>query len=457
MQVCHLELRLLLANPRSSPDPPTMSEQPLTVAALTQRIAASLEDFGPLSVIGELSQVKVAPSGHLYATLKDPDAVISLVMWRSQVIRQARMPKDGERVVVRGSLSVYGPRGQYQLTASRISAVGAGDLAARLELLKQKLAAEGLFAEDRKRPLPYLPRAVGLATASGSAALADLLHSIQNRFPTMPVVVAPCLVQGDRAATDIVAALRRLAAHPEVDVIIAGRGGGSLEDLWAFNEEAVVRAIAACPLPVVSAVGHETDWTLADLVADVRAKTPTAAGELVVPELAALIDQIEDRSLLLDRLIDGAMADARARLASLAAHRALAGPGHRLAIWTQRHDELSARLAGVIDQLSDDARTRCVHLSERLKAAAPLAPLRAARERLAANAARLNALSPLAVIGRGYAVVRDAHGRIVRRIDQAPAGSQIQARVEDGWLSAEVLRGQRGGLGEVGDLDGPQG
>ncbi len=456
-----------------------MSEQPLTVAALTQRIAASLEDFGPLSVIGELSQVKVAPSGHLYATLKDADAVISLVMWRSQVIRQARMPKDGERVVVRGSLSVYGPRGQYQLTASRISAVGAGDLAARLEQLKQKLAAEGLFDDERKRPLPYLPRAVGIATAAGSAALADLLHSIRSRFPTMPVVVAPCLVQGERAAADIVAALRRLAAHPEVDLIIAGRGGGSLEDLWAFNEEAVVRAIAACPLPVVSAVGHETDWTLADLVADVRAKTPTAAGELVVPELAALVDQIEDRSLLLDRLIDGALADARARLESLAAHRALAGPGHRLAIWTQRHDELAGRLDAVLEKTTQDARLRCTHAGARLAAAAPVALLRAARERLdrhahlltvgsdrhlahagerlAASAARLNALSPLAVIGRGYAVVRDAHGRIVRRIDQAPAGSQIQARVEDGWLSAEVLRGQRGGLGEVSDLDGPQG
>jgi len=206
-------------------------ERPLSVSALTRRITLTLEDFGPLLVQGELSQVKVAPSGHLYATLKDQEAVISLVMWRSAVVRQSALPKEGEQVVVRGSLSVYGPRGQYQLTATRISPVGIGDLAARFAALKVKLEAEGLFAEERKRPLPLLPRAVGLATASGSAALADLLHSLRTRFPAMPIVVAPCIVQGAQAVPTIVAALRRLDAHPEVDVIIVGRSGSSIEDL----------------------------------------------------------------------------------------------------------------------------------------------------------------------------------------------------------------------------------
>ena len=220
------------------------AERPLTVAALTQRIGDALGDFGTVAVQGELSQAKVAPSGHFYATLKDSEALIGLVMWRSTAVRQGPLPKEGTQVVVRGNLSVYGPRGQYQLTATRIEAVGAGDLAGRLAAVKAKLLAEGLFDEERKRPLPFLPRAVGLATAGGSAALADLVHSIRTRFPHMPIVHAPCLVQGQQAVPSIIAALARLGRQPEVDVIICGRGGGSLEDLWAFNEEAVVRAIA---------------------------------------------------------------------------------------------------------------------------------------------------------------------------------------------------------------------
>jgi exodeoxyribonuclease VII large subunit len=413
-------------------------------------------------VQGELVQAKVAPSGHLYATLKDHAAVIGLVMWRSQVVRNGTMPREGEQVVVRGALSVYAPRGQYQLVATRIASVGQGDLAARFEALKARLLAEGLFDEERKVELPRLPRAVGLATASGSAALADLLHSIRSRFPRMPVVLAPCLVQGPAAAVQIADALERLDHHPEVDVIVVGRGGGSLEDLWAFNEEVVVRAIAACRTPVVSAVGHETDNTLSDLVADVRAKTPTAAGELVVPVWSDLEEQLLTARRLLDAAIDARLAEIRARLEAMASHRALAGPGHQVALRRQRLDELLARLDEQIDgRLAQDARAVSV-LTLRLDHAGPAPRLGAAGERLArdeqtlaaamaraieghgnrlaAAAGRLEALSPLGVIARGYSVVRRSDAVLVRRLDQAPPGTLIDARVSDGWIHASVLR-----------------
>ncbi len=451
-------------------NPAVPEERPLSVAALTKRIALTLEDFGPLLVQGELSQVKVAPSGHLYATLKDEEAIISVVMWRSSVVRQAALPREGEQVVVRGTLSVYGPRGQYQFTATRINPLGIGDLAARFAALKAKLTEEGLFDDERKRPLPLLPRAVGLATASGSAALADMLHSLRARFPAMPIVVAPCLVQGNQAVATIVAALRRLDAHPEVDVIIVGRGGGSIEDLWAFNEEAVVRAIAACSKPVVSAVGHETDTTLADFVADIRAKTPTAAGELVVPVQAELDAALSEYRLQLDRAMDQLLDEASERVRSFANHRALATPAHQVAMRQQRLDELSEQLDHSATALMAERVVDLNLLSVRLAHASPQRRIDSAheslvqhvhhldraidqhhaqaQERLAAAAGRLDALSPLAVISRGYSVVRTSAGALVRRADQVAIGDTIEARMPDGWLTAHVIGTRPQRLGE---------
>ena len=445
-------------------------ERPLSVAQLTRRITLTLEDFGPLLVQGELSQLRIAPSGHLYATLKDDDAVISLVMWRSSVIRQSDKPKEGDQVIVKGSLSVYGPRGQYQLTATRISPVGLGDLAARFAALKAKLTEEGLFDEERKKPLPLLPRAVGIATATGSAALADMLHSLQERFPSMPIVHAPCVVQGTQAVAAIVAALQALDAHPEVDVIIVGRGGGSIEDLWAFNEEAVVRAIFACRKPVVSAVGHETDTTLADFVADVRAKTPTAAGELVVPVEAELHSMLDEYRLRLDRAIDGLVDEAKERLQALASHRALSTPKHHVAMRLQRLDELQLRLDDTANALIADRVSDLTLMSVRLRHVGPERRittaneslrqhqraldrainhrLQAGQERLISTVARLDALSPLAVISRGYSVVRTADGALVRRTDQVSTGTTIEARMPDGWLTATVIAKRPQRLGE---------
>jgi exodeoxyribonuclease VII large subunit len=439
---------------------PRDPERPLTVSALSRRITLTLEDLGPLLVHGELSQVKVHPSGHLYATLRDREAVVSLVMWRSQLVRNGPIPKEGEQVAVRGALSVYAPRGQYQLLATKISPLGAGDLAARFEALKAKLDAEGLFAEARKRPLPLLPRAVGVATAAGSAALADILHSLRERFPAMPIVHAPCQVQGPGAPASVVAALAALAGHGDIDVIIVGRGGGSKEDLAAFNDEGVVRAIAACPIPVISAVGHETDTSLADLAADVRAKTPTAAGELAVPQSAELKAHLQAGRAALDRAIDGHLGAHADRLRAFALHRALAHPRHRVELLQRRNDELAAALDQAMGAFADAAGARLERLALRLHAHHPAQRLAARGDRLAAGAhalaaamdrrleaagtriagaaARLHALSPLAVVARGYSILRTPDGAVVRRIGQAPPGTAVEARVGDGWLHATV-------------------
>lgn len=391
-----------------------MEDRPLTVAMLTRRIAASLDGLNPVLVQGELSQAKVFSSGHWYATLKDSEAVVGLVMWRSTVVRHGPLPKEGERVVVKGRLEVYGQRGQYQIIATRIASAGQGDLAARFAALKERLAAEGLFAEERKRPLPLLPRAVGIATAAGSAALADIISSLRRRFPAMPIIHAPCLVQGEAAAASIVAALERLQRHPEVEVIICGRGGGSLEDLWAFNEESVVRAIAACARPVISAVGHETDVTLADFAADLRAKTPTEAGEVAVPVAEELRLMLAEGRRRLTAGIGQRIDASRQRLAGLLRHRALQTPQHQVELRRQRLDERRAALDAVCDRRLAECRSR-----------------------LGAAAASLDALSPLAVLGRGFSVLRSG-GRVLRRCAEAPPGTAIEARLCDGWLDAKV-------------------
>lgn len=436
-------------------------ERPLSVSVLTRKIDNTLAEFGPLLVQGELSQVKISANGHLYATLKDSAASISAVMWRSTVVRQKQLPEAGTEVLVRGSLSVYGPRGQYQLTASSIRPVGHGDLAAALEELRQRLEAEGLFDPEHKQHLPFLPRAVGIVTASGSAALADMLHGLAARFPDMRIIHAPAQVQGRQAKNEICAALAALDRHPDVDVIICGRGGGSLEDLWNFNDEMVVRAIWSCATPVVSAVGHETDVTLADLVADVRAKTPTAAADLVVPEQDALHEQIEGYQEHLQALLSERLSVLRQRWQALAAHRALSGPGHQLMMRYQRLDECAERLQTRMRQRLLDVRRRHQQHQQALRFSAPTRrcqrqraalqqhgallqrllqqQLKQRQQALAASAARLEALSPLAVLQRGYAVLQSATDqRIIHDAAQLHPGDLISARLAKGRIAAEV-------------------
>lgn len=434
--------------------------RPLTVAALTRRIQDCLAGLGGVLVQGELTQVKVATSGHLYATLKDGDAVVSVVMWRSSLVRNGQLPAEGSQVLVQGQVEVYAPRGSYQLIARSIRPIGAGELAARFEALKERLRGEGLFDPACKKPLPFLPRAVGIATAAGSAALADLLSGLRARFPALPIVLAPCRVQGAGAAADVVRALSLLTQHPLVDVIIVGRGGGSLEDLWAFNEEPLVRAVAACTTPVIAAIGHETDTTLCDLVADLRAKTPTMAAELAVPVAAELRQRVEDLREAATAAMLGMLRAARQRLDTLTSHRALAGPGYRLQSLQQRLDELSERLMAACRHRVDEANVRQRALARQLAAFSPSRRLaerqrelrqllararqlaqalsRGQQQRLEAAAGRLHALSPLAVLGRGYAMLRDEAGAVVASVAQATPGQRLRGQVQDGELQLRV-------------------
>ncbi|TVR18088.1 MAG: exodeoxyribonuclease VII large subunit, partial [Planctomycetota bacterium] len=423
----------------------------------------------------EISQPHQAASGHYYAALKDRDARISIVCWRSTALRLgARLPAEGEEVVAIGQLSVYGPRGQYQLVVKRFQTVGQGDLAAQFEALKARLLHEGLFAEEHKQALPFLPHGIGIATGADSAAEADILHSISTRFPSMLITQCPCLVQGAQAPESICASLQALDTDRDVAVIIVGRGGGSLEDLWAFNDERVVRAIAACRTPVVSAVGHETDITLADLVADVRAKTPTAAGELVVPVWDELQERLQELHDDLNRAVDTIAHHLENRLTSLSHHRALATPYHQLAMREQRLDELSSTLRKLghhkpqhaeehLQQLTQLLRRRHpspalaaagTHLSTQLRHLQRLATQRQQQleQRFIAAIRQLEALSPLAVVRRGYAVLQDDSGAIVRSISQSHSGTLLHARLSDGILSARVVASTQRRLGEVNDL-----
>ncbi len=384
------------------------------VLTVTQ-LGAALKDvlghqFGSLAVEGEVSRFTAARSGHWYFTLTDGRSSIQAAMFRGDNQRQDWRPRDGDAVVVMGRLDFYAPGGRTSLLARRMVPAGAGERQRALEALTHRLASEGLFATERKQALPVLPRAIGVATSPTGAALQDILNVLARRFPGLPVYLAPCRVQGAGCEREIAAALDLLGDHGRSDVVIVGRGGGSAEDLWGFNLEPVVRAIVRCPIPVVSAVGHETDQSLSDLAADLRAPTPSAAAELVVPELAALIGRLEE----LEARATGALArqlhTRRTRLERLR----LLHPGDRLAQVRRRHDELRTRLG----------RASARDLSDR-------------RARLGALGARLDALSPLAVLGRGYALAR-RDGAIVRRGQDLAPGDVLALTLAEGGARVVV-------------------
>jgi exodeoxyribonuclease VII large subunit len=363
----------------------------LTVSQLNQRVRETLDaQLGEFWVVGEISNFRVPPSGHFYFSLKDDRSQIGAVMFRSANQLLAYRPEDGMQVIARGRIGLYEVRGALQLYVEAMEPQGLGSLQLAFEQLKKRLAAEGLFAAGRKRPLPFLPRAVGIVTALTGAAIHDLLVVLRARLPGVRVVVRPVRVQGKEAPADIVRALAEISRVSEVDVLIVGRGGGSLEDLWAFNDERVARAIAAARVPVVSAVGHEIDVTIADLVADRRAPTPTAAAAMVVPDH-------RDLHAWLARMTSGLHAGAqrqirrqRERLSAQARH--LRDPRQVLRTLQLHLDELSERAVhGVITRL------------------------RLARQQLRGGAERLQALSPLAVLERGYSIARRADTALVIR------------------------------------------
>ena len=434
----------------------------LSVTQLTRRIKGLLEEEFPIVLVeGELSNVKGAASGHWYFNLKDSAAQVRCVMFRSAAASLRFRLEDGLQVIVRARVSVYEQRGEYQLQVLLVEPQGTGALQLAFEQLKRKLEAEGLFAAARKRPLPYLPRGIGIVTSPRGAAIRDMLHVLERRFAGMPVLIYPTPVQGPQAAAEIaagIAALNRLADAQKLDVLIVGRGGGSVEDLWAFNEEVLARAIAASALPVISAVGHETDFTIADFVADVRAPTPSAAAEIAVPSRLDLLAGVEG---LRSGLFGGLRRALDLRSERWQALRArLTSPDALIRQHAQRLDDLWDRVRAAGRARAERAGERLLSAREKLLMLRPerfhalhrrhvaeqegrlgpalLRHLAGLRERLAAQAGLLESLSPLAVLRRGYGAVRRADGRPVRGVADVRRGDALSVRLADGELAADV-------------------
>ena len=452
------------AAPPAHTSQPEPARRPLTVTELTARLRDTIEkQFYEVWVEGELSNCKVWNTGHLFFTLKDGASQVRGFMFRSTVRYLKFKPADGLRVVARGKMSVYEPKGEYQLVCEHLEPHGLGALQLAFDQLKKRLQEEGLFDAARKRPLPALPRKIGIVTSLDGAAIRDIINVLTRRHANVPIVIRPARVQGEGAALDIARGIKAIAHVPGVDVVIVGRGGGSIEDLWAFNEEIVARAIALCPVPVISAVGHETDTTIADFVADLRAPTPSAAAEIVV----AATDEFRSRIDRLRGRLRGA-ATARVQRLSRRAHAldsrpALAGFPGRVAMRGRDASELShglvrlmrarlvtrdRRLQQIRQQLAtydlgrrlEGIRTRLVGAEGRL-AGAVAGRRHRADAALRGSAARLVALSPLAVLGRGYAVCWNAdRTRVIRDAAQTSPGDRVRVTLGKGELQCEVQR-----------------
>lgn len=390
--------------------------EPLTVSELTGRIRGLLGDAFPRVLVqGQVSNLRAQRSGHLYFSLKDQDAQLPAAMWRSQASRLRFRPEDGQEVVARGRIDVYPPHGRYQLVVDAMRPVGVGELHRRFQELGRRLSEEGLFDRERKRALPLLPRRVGVVTSPTSAALRDFLRIAWRRDPDCWITVHPVRVQGEAATAEIERALRAADASGRYDVLVTGRGGGSLEDLWCFNEEAVVRAVAACSTPVVTCVGHETDTTLADLAADARAATPSEAAELVFSERSVLRARCVELGTRLDRSAQARLDRARADVVALERSAALARPIERL-------ERMRERLDGLFER------------GER----ATTARLREARERIARVAAHLEAVSPTAVLARGYSITLAAGDRPLVDASGVDVGDEVVTRLARGSLRSRV-------------------
>jgi exodeoxyribonuclease VII large subunit len=453
------------AEPRAGSAPaPGSRTRPLTVAELNRSVQREIEDAHPaVWIVGEISNLNRYSSGHLYFTLKDRESEISSVMFAGSNRRLRFAPADGSEVLACGRPTVYIPRGRYQFIVEEMEPRGRGSLLEAFEALKQRLRAEGLFEPERKRPIPVLPRRVGVVTSPDGAAIRDILKVLRRRHAGVDVLVSPTRVQGEGAAEEIVAAIERIVRHGGVDVLIVGRGGGSIEDLWAFNEEIVARAIVASPIPVISAVGHETDVTIADFAADVRAATPSQAAEMVVASreelgerLRSLLARLEgaSRMTLVRARRSFELLDRRPGLGGFPA--LIAGHGQdlddlaarledslrgRLDGWTRLRRELAMRLAP--RHLLEVVRRRRDGAEEiRRRARAAIAALvRERRARLESVASLLRSLSPLNVLDRGYAICLDpARGSVVRSSDDVSAGDGVEVRLARGALDCRVTR-----------------
>lgn len=431
------------------------------VSELAEALRGLLEDSLPrMWVQGEVSNFSRPASGHWYFTLKDGGAQIRCAMFRNANFGIRPQPKDGDQVLVRGQVTLYPARGDLQLICEHLEPAGEGALLAAFERLKKKLAAEGLFDEALKRPLPALPRHIGVITSATGAALQDIRATLARRWPLATVWLYPVPVQGAEAPPALVRALAELPRLAPVDVVILARGGGSLEDLWAFNDEAVVRALRACAKPVVSGVGHEVDFTLADFAADLRATTPTAAAERVTPDIADWREHLDTLAENLRAAVEDGVERRRERLAQLATRLQALHPGRRLLERHQRLDELSERLLHAGGQLTARGGQRLSALTQRLGAASPQQRLPALRSRLehaqqrlllasqasqqqwsyrlGSATSRLQALNPLAVLARGYALATTADGRVATEATALAPGSRLEVRLARGAVTTVV-------------------
>jgi exodeoxyribonuclease VII large subunit len=441
------------------------SRRTYTVAELNAAVRAVLAaEFEDVWVSGELSGVKLAASSHYYFTLKERDSQVQCVAYRSAHRYWKFKPQDGMAVLARGRLDVYEPRGAYQLIVEKMEPQGHGALMFAFEQLKKKLAAEGLFDAARKRPLPRFPRRVGLVTSPRGAVVRDILHVLERRFPGLHIRLFPALVQGEGSVEEVCRGIDWFSRSGWAEVVIVARGGGSIEDLWTFNEEAVARAIAGCAVPVVSAVGHETDVTIADFVADLRAPTPSAAAEMIVCTREELTDRIEG---LRQKLLQGVryrIATLWRRIEQRGVQGALGLLHRSIGRKMQRIDELEFRMRERMRARLGEGRRRRRELEERVRHFDPRPRLAADRRRMDAArgaavqtmrlrlarrrgrleqlAGRLSQLSPLLVLERGYAIVAGADGAIVKDSAQAPAGSAIRVRLGKGRLEAGVTRSE---------------
>jgi exodeoxyribonuclease VII large subunit len=429
---------------------------------LTGLLRTSIEaQFSDIWLEGELSNLRAPGSGHVYCTLKDKASQIRAVLFRSTAVRLRFALQEGLHVIVRGRLTVYEPRGEYQIVLDTVEPKGIGALQLAFEQLKERLATEGLFDQDRKKSIPAFPRTVGVVTSLTGAAIRDILAVLRRRWPTLHILIAPVQVQGENAGRQIAEALIALNKLGSVDVIIVGRGGGSLEDLWSFNEEIVVRAIAGSHVPVVSAVGHEIDVTLADFVADLRAPTPSAAAEAVVPVLAETVERLRELKVRLGQVMLRHCAFERQRLD--AGIRGVTDVRFRLQEAAQRTDDMVDRLREMVQQLLTAWRERVHGVQRDLSGLNPILAIKQGlaivpqfskrlegqmgvmlaqhRYRIHAKLAQLNTLSPLAILGRGYSILQTVPaGQILHRANDVGVGQELEAQLASGRLSCTVTQ-----------------
>ncbi len=433
-----------------------------TVSRLNREVRVLIErGLGVIWVEGEISNLSIPSSGHWYFSMKDRDAQLRCAMFRQRNTTVGFTPKAGQKILARGRVSLYEPRGDYQFIVEYLEEAGVGALKREFERLKAKLAAEGLFAVERKRALPRFPRRIGVITSPTGAALRDILHILGRRFPPTAVLIYPTPVQGDAAIPGIVEAIETASRRAECDVLIIARGGGSIEDLWAFNDEKVARAIHASSIPIVSGVGHEIDFTIADFVADARAPTPSGAAELVVPDRTACLEALGRTMERLTASMRRELRSVSSRFGGVSLRLKLAHPGVRLNQQAQRLDDLEQRLFGAIRAALNSDRTRISEMFTRLVHQSPEHSLREYKVRHGQLAARLNhavkqtlartehrlglacrtlhTVSPLATLGRGFAMVKRASdGALITDTDSVAVGDEIHAQLARGTLTARV-------------------